>query len=330
MINNNTVSESSKISVQVLPNYGDNLTFDVISTLKIQLFDKDGILACIGSDQTLSGSQQQNVKFTLYATPSMVLTINGYSSAKEVYVDKREEIYAVCSAVGARPDVNLTWLINDKPTNLHFDENSHRRTEVGVYDLIATLQFNLSENEDFGTITCISNFEVINVTSVVHGTFCTYVLPIVTVSVNGDTTAHVKDVVEDDLVNVTCIATGARPAVDVSWLINGRKFNGPGSSLKTTVEHINETFQTESTIKFIPRDKEGNITCVISSLHANKTYHYAFFRLKDRPDEHSFGLIITLSSTGCILVVLLIPLLCVILKRSRASRRRQLRYSRSM
>lgn len=97
---------------------------------------------------------------------------------------------------------------------------------------------------------------------------------------NGDTTALVKDVVEDDLVNATCIATGARPAVDVTWLINDVKFNGPGSSIKTTVEHINETFQTKSTIKFIPRDKEGNITCVISSLHANKTYHYTYFSVK--------------------------------------------------
>lgn len=90
--------------------------------------------------------------------PKLVLVINGYKNPRQVInVTKYDTINASCYALHGRPEVNLTWLMNNQRVDIHYEQIEVSlkiiRGENNTVDTISRIVF--SSEIHYGNITCV-------------------------------------------------------------------------------------------------------------------------------------------------------------------------------
>ncbi|KAJ8027635.1 hypothetical protein HOLleu_32834 [Holothuria leucospilota] len=130
-------------------------TYDCTSTLETRIQEDSGTITCIASAQDSFGKITSTVPFQTYLIPDVSVTINNNTPNAVFCIE--EIVTAECLAIGSRPKVNFTWVVNDQLT-----EPSHvecKITEDGNYsktfNCVSTLNINITEEGD-GTVICIA------------------------------------------------------------------------------------------------------------------------------------------------------------------------------
>lgn len=93
------------------------------------------------------------------------------------------------------------------------------------------------------------------------------VLPFVSLTVNNETSSDTFVIENGTTIKSICYAEGSRPAVDLSWLINGERVDPRLVVLNETSKNDdNRTFNSITTVQFRPKFVQGTINCVVHSL----------------------------------------------------------------
>ncbi|PIK57881.1 putative tyrosine-protein kinase [Apostichopus japonicus] len=184
----------------------------------------------------------------------------------EVVVEHGCNITFSCYAIGGRPSVNLTLVIDGislQPTTMAIIPTS----SSGYYDTRASFLITLTHPT--GNITCRSSPQVTSPSQQDEKTYITYVLPTVQLFVNDHMSSDVI-IIKSGGVNATCRAANARPAAELEWLVNGQSDMSSRSTSSDTT-NTNGTFETLSYMTFQPDATvpKGNISCVTRGHYGN-------------------------------------------------------------
>ncbi|XP_071843103.1 uncharacterized protein [Apostichopus japonicus] len=140
--------------------------------------------------------------------------------------------------------------------------------DVETYD--STTEITISVNYKAGNVTCMGrNSDNISLLakSYISVYYYVYELPILTLFVNGDVVSS-KTAVEvpyKGSVKATCIAIGARPSPNLTWIIdNEGVISGQTVRLSQDIviwDSTTQSFNVTSTVQFSPRTKNGSMVC---------------------------------------------------------------------
>ncbi|KAJ8041342.1 hypothetical protein HOLleu_12137 [Holothuria leucospilota] len=128
-----------------------NISFDLFLTLNGQ--QSDDVIYVDDKDEILAECYAEEIMLSIVkVAPKVRLMINGHDCKNGTLITSQHEVIgAICHAIGARPDVQLKWSVNDEfieGTNNVYNRRGSNMTK----DFITTLSIRPKENK--GDITC--------------------------------------------------------------------------------------------------------------------------------------------------------------------------------
>ncbi|XP_071852881.1 uncharacterized protein [Apostichopus japonicus] len=249
-------------------------TFDASSDIVIVPRSATATLACLSSQEGDFPGELFTIYFKTYVIPTMVISINNKGS--DVTVPMATTLTVLCSAYGARPPSKLTWFFNgreiDDIANTDILPNKKRN---GTFDCFSILTYQPEDTN--GTITCHSTLNNTKVEKSVHAAFLTFVLPTITLSINGETSS-VVNVDNKEAMRVECLVREARPAMVITWFLDDKPISPSAIHTNSSTKRSNGNYDSESSLRLIPSSKVGIISCVckglpIGMLTTNITFH---------------------------------------------------------
>ncbi|KAJ8031424.1 IgGFc-binding protein [Holothuria leucospilota] len=143
------------------------------SVLQVRPESENDTLTCVSRLAKGNISQDVTGKFFFSVIPKLVLVINGYKNPKQVInVTKYDTINASCYALHGRPEVNLTWLMNNKRVDIHSEQIEVSleiiKRENNTVDTVSKILF--SSEIHYGNITCVMT-SVTGMESTLEGNF---------------------------------------------------------------------------------------------------------------------------------------------------------------
>lgn len=242
--------------------YQRRQVFDSVSAHTFKLSHNNGTISCRSKTVSAVGNREINLQYSTFVLPDVRITVNNGINKSEVYIPLYQPSVATCYALGSRPASNLFWYIDTLPIN-HSDVAN--QTIVQKQDLFNTISsmFFTPQNTS-GSITCISKFSNKgNHRKEKCLKFYTYMIPKMFISIEGIGDIDFITVAVNQLVQVVCNASAARPKSHISWLVNNQPIKNLEEVNETSfyVEKDDATFDTVSTMWYRPKDATGSITC---------------------------------------------------------------------
>ncbi|KAJ8031899.1 hypothetical protein HOLleu_25256 [Holothuria leucospilota] len=234
---------------------------DSISRLHFRAEKVYQSVSCITTYEAANVTSAVSAEFFTYVPPSSkYLLINGRAnSLGTIYVDQTEVIICTCNALGARPKVDFAWKIDERPVESGMIVDSSFPQQRNTFYSTSTLKLVETVKENI-TVTCIIRLKVAAMEQVIIGTISTYVKPTVFLSINGREVVdfiYVPGVVD---VNISCYATGARPAAEITWLLNGESVSS--ENFRTVVKPTQENRTDSSSVFQFQAEKDNDtVTC---------------------------------------------------------------------
>ncbi|KAJ8017466.1 Synaptogenesis protein syg-2 [Holothuria leucospilota] len=109
-----------------------NSTFDVTSTLILNASKDEEVFICRSRIDEVNITDEISVKLVSYVLPAPILTVDDNSS-DVIYIEQEESVTITCDASGAKPQAELTWMINKYPV----DETSFKiRRPSNVFNVL--------------------------------------------------------------------------------------------------------------------------------------------------------------------------------------------------
>ncbi|KAJ8050789.1 hypothetical protein HOLleu_04124 [Holothuria leucospilota] len=189
--------------------------------------------------------QVEEYRLTVEVPPELYISIDYQNITNSTYYLEANKNHTVtCHAYGAKPAVNLTWKKNDEEITapwVAFNVTVNPCTRY-LYDSVATLWIHPEEEQ--GNLTCTSSSRFVSEEFESRVIFLTYVSPTVSLRVNGHNASEVVYVNIHEEVAVVCTAKRARPAANVTLLINDDILE---DSKATDTEYTSESSQVFDT-----------------------------------------------------------------------------------
>ncbi|KAJ8042712.1 Tyrosine-protein kinase isoform SRK1 [Holothuria leucospilota] len=293
--------------------------------------EQEGLYQCTNGSQILSS---HSIKVEVI--PTVYLTVNGvHKEDQYVIIPRNETVIATCVASSARPPVNITWFVNKTKVNSSSIDHQVIATNNqsnDTFDTSSSIRF--QPDGESGNITCVidglSEKELL-----AQVKFKVEIIPTVYLTVNG---VHKEDqyviIPRNETVIATCVASSARPPVNITWFINKTKVNSSSidHQVIATNNQSNDTFDTSSSIRFQPDGESGNITCVIDGLSEKELFSQVKFKVENdrrtkndtkisstlRPSTSAIPLnitvIIIVMLSAAIILICLVAVACIVKK----------------
>ncbi|KAJ8050800.1 Tyrosine-protein kinase transmembrane receptor Ror [Holothuria leucospilota] len=298
-----------KNSQKVKPNISKEGENGFVAKVVTQLEGEEENVSCTWISKLCLARHEIQVQFVIYASPHLYLKLNG-SQNKEtsLYLHERQNLHVECKATNARPAVNLTLFINDRPAATAADSSSQRNN---LYNTIVSE--NIVLKDEHIRITCVTNgrygfsekFVEVNVT--------TYASSTLHLSVNDEQVENgtIYNNNGNSLLLFSCNAYGARPAVKIGWNKSG-SYEASSQELEpsqSVTKMRNSSFNTKSTLQLRSVGGKVKVTCFTLSDPGIPQQRYGVEVFTQGPSNALTALIAVCSS-----VILVLVLVCFVKK----------------
>ncbi|KAJ8039308.1 Ephrin type-A receptor 10 [Holothuria leucospilota] len=185
----------------------------------------------------------------------------------ETYIEENRTINVTCLAEGAKPEANITWMIDGEMVDSTPPVTKRNIQENRTFDSRSTLQF--STIGEHVTVTCNVKLNGTDIETSASATFLTYVEPCVFLLLNGSA-VYTNEVYvrQDDVINITCYAEGSRPSANLTW--EGKHDDKGPSIYERQNDANNATFDTYLML-IISLENDLTIACKSSIAEINVT-----------------------------------------------------------
>ncbi|KAJ8041341.1 Ephrin type-B receptor 3 [Holothuria leucospilota] len=281
MVNNNIISPlETEFDVSV--NRQSNQTFDSVGQFKTQLWGTSGNVTCFTNGQDASEEQGVALHYYTYSVPVVAVTLNGEKDDDVIYVSENDTILAECSAREARPAVNITWRIDNREIDIKSEtitiitSNTSETTET--FNSYSSMRYQPSMVN--GTISCVTTLENTGIVQEAVRSFYTYVIPEVFIVVNGKDSGEVVNIVQGEEIVASCHTTETRPDVGLDWMVNNAKLDHNIGLYNLELKRYEKNMTTYfiSTLRFLPKETQGNITCSVKGHPAGDKHVHARYQ----------------------------------------------------
>ncbi|XP_071841653.1 uncharacterized protein [Apostichopus japonicus] len=246
------LSDITEINSRTPPLFFD--TSDGITSFTITDFvsPDSGQYICL-----LNKEQQEPVyDLSLIFPPTMFLqVIDSKNVAIGHLVELQSNIAVICTAVGAKPRMTLSWTIGNESKNASSSSVTNDNILFNTTSVLHHVPTNEQEN-----ISCTANFDGHKSDTSYHTsvTLNTYVPPTMFLQVIDSKNVAIGQWVEQkNSITVICTAVGAKPRMTLSWTIRNESKNASSSS----VTNDNILFNTTSILHHVPTNEQENISC---------------------------------------------------------------------
>ncbi|XP_071852256.1 uncharacterized protein [Apostichopus japonicus] len=241
-------------------------TFDSRMRFSLQTTEETGNISCHSSSLSYFPEQRLDVTYSTYVPPMMSLKINEFPLNQSYFwVPQYRRTVITCFAWNARPNVNLSWLINDR--DRIYTQKNVTEGDTKLYNSQSLLDY--IPTQYIETISCYGN-NVISSEYHVGVSLYTYVPPRMSLKINEfPLNQSYVWVPQYELMVITCFAWEARPKMNLSWVINNRD----RIYTKTNVtEGDTQIYNSKSLLHYRPTQENEKISCYGNSVTSSE-YH---------------------------------------------------------
>ncbi|XP_071851653.1 uncharacterized protein [Apostichopus japonicus] len=267
--------------------------------IKYVAIDIAGTFDCISQTDVIA-----SYKVEVEVTPKVYMFIDENPRYNEGMIEANTNFSATCfvDTMNNSLPLMISWRVNGKtvqPNGLGEQDVVRNKTTFKVSTLTFLPQ-RLNEK-----LTCVAILEGVNITESDEATFNTYVIPNIGLTVNNQ---HVKrgnsEVTVNDTLTCVCRASGGRPAVIISWQIDG-VLKDKNSFITNKIVNPNMTFTTVSTFTYRPVTS-GNLTCVIfmRDIHFTEEIRIEFIKESIESGNREQNIQIVIVLTAVLLLLL--------------------------
>nr|XP_054760884.1 uncharacterized protein LOC129267174 [Lytechinus pictus] len=242
---------------------GNSYTSRKVVTITPSASDQGKHISCFASHQTLQSDRQCIVFLNVHVLPSSTTIFQSgndkdyQTSSTVIYVQEGSSASISCQSIGSRPEVQLTWRIDDPdiPPGSISLSNTQNPVDDSLFDTVSTYKLHLYRKYQGLILWCFVYLgeDYVERQFVTISTYAPQDEVVMTFP------AELKEGIK---VTVMCKAANGYPAPRIYWYIGSRNMTGH-SSLNIS-ENDAERCDAESTLTFVPKrsDHGKHLLCL--------------------------------------------------------------------